>query len=82
MFNEETKKVIGGQIVSDSECPMKHIDVIALAIRCGMTASDLTTLRCAGQPELSPDPGMEPLALAAEKAWVQTSTLSGVNWEV
>jgi len=32
-----------------------------------LTALDLTTLRCAGQPELSPDPGIEPLSLAAEK---------------
>jgi len=23
-------------------------------------------LRCAGQPELSPDPGMEPISLTAE----------------
>ena len=66
VFNRKTKKIIGGQIVSDSECPIKHIDIIALAIRCGLTALDLTTLRCAGQPELSPDPGIEPLSLAAE----------------
>ena len=37
-----------------------------MAIRTGLTALDLSTLRCAGQPELSPDPGMEPIALAAE----------------
>lgn len=66
VFNRQTKKIIGGQIVGDSECPIKHIDVIALAIKCGLTVLDLTTLRCAGQPELSPDPGIEPLSLAAE----------------
>ena len=48
---------------------MKHIDMIALAIRCGLSALDLTTLRCAGQPELSSDPGMEPISLAAESAF-------------
>jgi NADH oxidase (H2O2-forming) len=69
VFNKETKKIIGGQILSDSESPVKHIDVIALAIRCGLSVLDLTTLRCAGQPELSSDPGMEPIALAAEKVY-------------
>ncbi len=66
IFNGQTKKIIGGQIVSNSECPVKHIDIIALAIRCGLSVLDFTTLRCAGQPELSPDPGIEPLSLAAE----------------
>ncbi len=66
IFGKKDKKIIGGQIVSDSECPVKHIDTIAVTIRAGWTALELTTLRCAGQPELSPDPGMEPIALAAE----------------
>lgn len=66
IFNKKDKRIIGGQIVSDSECPIKHIDVIAVAIRAGWSALELTTLRCAGQPELSPDPGMEPIPLAAE----------------
>ena len=69
IFNRKTKEIIGGQIVSDSECPVKHIDLIALAIKCGLTILDLTTLRCAGQPELSPDPGIEPLSLAAESVF-------------
>ena len=66
IFDKQTKKLIGGQIISLAPSPIKHIDVIAMAIRTGLTALDLTTLRCAGQPELSPDPGMEPIALAAE----------------
>jgi NADH oxidase (H2O2-forming) len=69
VFNKKNGKIIGGQILSDSEPPVKHIDVIALAIRCGLSVIDLTTLRCAGQPELSSDPGMEPIALAAEKVY-------------
>ena len=68
IFNKKDKRIIGGQIVSDSESPIKHIDAIAVAIRAGWTALELTTLRCAGQPELSTDPGMEPIALAAETA--------------
>ncbi len=68
VFNKQTHKLIGGQIVSDSECPVKHIDALTVAIRGNLTALDLATLRCAGQPELSPDPGIEPIALASEKA--------------
>lgn len=68
IFDKRTHKLIGGQIVSDSECPVKHIDALTVAIRGGLSALDLATLRCAGQPELSPDPGMEPIALAAGKA--------------
>ena len=69
VFDKKTEKIIGGQIVSDSEAPIRHIDVIGLAIRCGLTASDLTTLRCAGQPELSDDPGLEPIALGSESVF-------------
>ncbi len=69
VFEKNSQKIIGGQIVSDSECPVKHIDLIAMAIRCNLKVLDLTTLRCAGQPELSPDPGKEPIALAAESAF-------------
>ena len=68
IFNKENKKIIGGQIVSDTKEPIKSIDVITVAIRSGWTAMDLATLRCAGQPELSPDPGREPIALAADEA--------------
>jgi NADH oxidase (H2O2-forming) len=66
IFDKKDGKLIGGQIVSDSEGPVKHIDTIAVAIRAGWNALELSTLRCAGQPELSPDPGMEPIAIAAE----------------
>ena len=69
VFDKESGKIIGGQLLSDSELPVKHIDMIALAIRCGLSALDLTTLRCAGQPELSSDPGTEPISLAAEKVF-------------
>jgi NADH oxidase (H2O2-forming) len=68
IFDKKDKRIIGSQIVSDSECPVKHIDMLAVAIRARWTSLDLATFRCAGQPELSPDPGMEPIALAAETA--------------
>jgi len=69
IFDKNNRKLIGGQIVSDSESSVRYIDVIALAIRCSLKVSDLITLRCAGQPELSPDPGREAIALAAESAF-------------
>jgi len=69
VFEKATSRVIGGQIVSDSDCPVKHIDAITTAIRGKLTTLDLATLRCAGQPELSPDPGREPIALAAGQAY-------------
>ncbi len=71
VFDADTAKLIGGQIVSDSTAPVRSIDVIALAIRCGLTAADLASFRAAGQPELSPDPGKEPISLAAQSAFHQ-----------
>lgn len=69
IFDRDTKRVIGAQIIADDERSVRYIDVIALAIRNGWTALDLTTLRCAGQPELSPEPSAEPIAIAAEDAF-------------
>ena len=69
IFDRKSQKLVGGQIVSDAESSVRYIDVMALAIRCGLKVLDLTTLRCAAQPELSPDPGKEPIALAAENAF-------------
>ena len=69
VFDKNSKKVIGGQIVSYSESAVKQIDTIVAAIMGGLTATDLTTIGFAGQPELSPDPGTEPIALASEDAF-------------
>jgi len=69
VFDKNSKKVIGGQIVSYSKSAVKQIDTIVAAIMGGLTATDLTTIGFAGQPELSPDPGTEPIALAAEDAF-------------
>jgi hypothetical protein len=66
IFTRNNEMTAGGQIVNGSECSIKHIDAITVAIRSGLSVVDLITLRCAGQPELPPDPGMEPISLAAE----------------
>ena len=69
VFSKDDARIIGGQIVSSSECPARYIDVIALAIRSKLTALDLATFRCAGQPELSPEPSAEPISIAADQAF-------------
>ena len=69
IFTKDDARIIGGQIVSSSECPARYIDVIALAIRSKLTALDLATFRCAAQPELSPEPSAEPISVAADQAF-------------
>lgn len=74
IFDKKTQKILGGQIVGYSECAVKHIDAIAVAIKCGVEVNDLATIACASQPELSADPGTEPIALAAEDAFIQLNS--------
>ena len=71
IFDGKTKQVIGGQVVSDTDSMIKVIDAVALAIRCGLTALDLTTFRAAGQPELSPEPSAEPISMASEAVFTE-----------
>ena len=39
-IEKESEKIIGGQILSDSKPPVKHIDLLSLAIRCGLRVED------------------------------------------
>lgn len=71
IFDKRTKRVIGGQIVSDTSSMIKVIDAVAVAIRCGLTALDLMTFRAASQPELSPEPSAEPISMAAEAVFTE-----------
>jgi NADPH-dependent 2,4-dienoyl-CoA reductase/sulfur reductase-like enzyme len=68
VFDRNTQKLIGGQIASDSEAPAKEIDAINALILGGKTISDLTTLMCAGTPDLSSEPSLEPISICAEQA--------------
>ena len=68
VFDKNTRKLIGGQIISDSEAPAKEIDNINALILGGKTVAELTTLMCAGNPDLSSEPSLEPVTLAAEQA--------------
>ena len=60
--------VIGGQIISDSDAPVKEIDTVNALILGEKTIPDLTTLMCAGNPDCSSEPSLEPITIAAEQA--------------
>lgn len=67
VFHKETQKLIGGQIISDSQAPAKEIDAVSALILGGKTIADLTTFICAGHPDCSSEPSLEPIAIAAEQ---------------
>ena len=68
VFDRKTQKLLGGQIVSDSEAPVKEIDTINALILGGKTIPELTVLMCAGTPDCSSEPSLEPITLCAEQA--------------
>lgn len=68
VFDRNTQKLLGGQIVSDSESPVKEIDTINALIWGGKTIPELTVVMCAGTPDCSSEPSLEPIALCAEQA--------------
>jgi len=67
IFDKESEKLIGGQIISDDIAPAKEIDTINALILGGKTILDLTTLMCAGNPDCSSEPSLEPITVAAEQ---------------
>lgn len=68
VFDRQTHKLLGGQIISDSESPVKEIDTINALILGGKTIPDLTVLMCAGTPDCSSEPSLEPITICAEQA--------------
>ena len=68
VFQADTRRLIGGQILSDSLAPMKAIDTVSALILIEKTIEDLTTLMCAGHPDCSSEPSLEPITIAAEQA--------------
>jgi NADH oxidase (H2O2-forming) len=68
IFDRKTQKLIGGQIVSDSEAPVKEIDTVNALILGEKTITELTTLMCAGNPDCSSEPSLEPITICAEQA--------------
>lgn len=67
VFDRKTQRLIGGQILSDSEAPSKEIDTVNALILGGKTIPELTTLMCAGNPDCSSEPSLEPITIAAEQ---------------
>ncbi len=68
VFDKESRKLLGGQIISDDVAPAKEIDAVNALILGEKTIPDLTTLMCAGNPDCSSEPSAEPIAIAAEQA--------------
>ena len=68
VFDKKTQKLIGGQIVSHAISPAKEIDAVTAFILGGKTISDLTTFMAACNPDISSEPSLEPITIAAEQA--------------
>jgi NADPH-dependent 2,4-dienoyl-CoA reductase/sulfur reductase-like enzyme len=68
VFDQSSGRLLGGQILSDSESAVKEIDTVNALILGQKTAADLTTLMCAGNPDCSSEPSLEPISMAAEQA--------------
>ena len=79
VFDRNSQKLIGGQIISDSDAPVKEIDAVNALIVGGQTISDLVTLMCAGNPDCSSEPSKEPITIAAEQALQQVQPASSVR---
>lgn len=68
VFDKKTQRLLGGQIISDSDAPVKEIDTINALIMGEKTIPEITTFMCAGNPDCSSEPSLEPIAIAAEQA--------------
>lgn len=68
VFDKETQKLIGGQVVSHSIAPAREIDAVTAFILGGKTIPELTTFTSACNPDISSEPSAEPITIAAEQA--------------
>ena len=68
VFDKNSRKLIGGQIVSGDIPPVKEIDAISALILGGKTVEDITVFMAAGNPDCSSEPSLEPIAIAGEQA--------------
>jgi NADH oxidase (H2O2-forming) len=68
VFDRATGRLLGGQIISEDIGPVKEIDAVNALILGEKTLYDLTVLMCAGTPDCSPEPSLEPISIAAEQA--------------
>ncbi|MBM9529330.1 FAD-dependent oxidoreductase [Desulfoprunum benzoelyticum] len=68
VFDKNTRKLLGGQIVSQAIAPAREIDAVTACILGGKTMADLTTFTSACNPDISSEPSAEPITIAAEQA--------------
>ena len=68
VFDKKDGKLLGGQILSKDIAPVKEIDTINALVLGEKTVQDLTVLMCAGTPDCSSEPSLEPISIAAEQA--------------
>jgi NADH oxidase (H2O2-forming) len=75
VFDRKTQRLLGGQILSEAEAPVKEIDAVNALILGEKTIPDLTVLMTAGNPDCSSEPSAEPITIAAEQALQKLSTV-------
>lgn len=68
VFDRQSQKLLGGQILSDDVAPVKEIDTVNALILGEKTIPELAILMCAGNPDCSSEPSAEPISIAAEQA--------------
>jgi NADH oxidase (H2O2-forming) len=68
VFDRPTKRLLGGQIVSQGIGPAREIDAVSAFIMGQKTIEDLVVFTSACNPDISSEPSMEPIAIAAEQA--------------
>jgi len=68
VFNKNNHKLIGGQVVAQAVVSAKAIDTVSALIWGGKTVEDITTHMCACNPDISSEPSLEPISIAAEQA--------------
>ena len=68
VFDRNTERLIGGQIVSHTVTMAREIDAVTAFILGGKTIRDLTTFTSACNPDISSEPSAEPITIAAEQA--------------
>ena len=68
VFDRNSERLIGGQIVSHTVTMAREIDAVTAFIRGGKIVRDLTTFTSACNPDISSEPSAEPITIAAEQA--------------
>ena len=67
VFDRNKRTLIGGQILSKEISPAKEIDAISALILGRKTVEEITVFTTAGNPDISSEPSMEPITIAAEQ---------------